>query len=204
MKIKYPDADQQAIALFNLLDTNAERGVNLVKQILAFASGDSGKRTEVQIDQIVFEVERAIRKSKTDNIEWVLNAEDELRRVKGEPTQLYQIILNLCINARDAMPEGGTIEVNLSNIHLAEENFELPEGASPGPYVWIEVADSGVGISPAHKDKIFEPFFSTRKNQGGTGLGLATVAKIVPGAQRYRETQECRGSNKILGLLASD
>jgi CheY-like chemotaxis protein len=99
----------------------------------------------------------------------------------ADPTQLHQILLNLCINARDAMPEGGTLVVTAAKFQADDHYASMVAGARPGSYVQLEVSDTGTGISPEHLDKIFDPFFTTKEVGRGTGLGLATVHKMVTG-----------------------
>jgi len=103
----------------------------------------------------------------------------DLWSVSADSTQLHQVIMNLVLNARDAMPEGGSLKIIAKNVVVGESGVPQNPDASPGPYVFIEVADTGVGIPPEIQSKVFEPFFSTKDPGRGTGLGLSTVAAIV-------------------------
>jgi CheY-like chemotaxis protein len=116
-------------------------------------------------------------------------------------TQLHQVVLNLCVNARDAMPEGGRLSVGVFNILLKEDDPLLPQGAKPGPYVRIEVADTGRGIDPAIKDRIFDPFFTTKPMGQGTGLGLSTALGIVRSHGGFIKVDSTPGAGSVFNVF---
>jgi CheY-like chemotaxis protein len=113
------------------------------------------------------------------SIQITAKMEKDLWPVEGDPTQLHQVFLNLCVNARDALPNGGRMHVEAQNVIIDPNYAEMQPDAKPGPYVVVTVADTGIGIPPALLDKVFEPFFTTKEVGKGTGLGLSTVLGIV-------------------------
>src|SRR5208282_2805307 len=104
---------------------------------------------------------------------------NDLLPVKGDPSQLHQVLLNLCVNARDAMPDGGTLTISAENVSLDAQYAGLNLEAKPGPYALLHVEDTGTGMPPEIEDKIFDPFFTTKEIGKGTGLGLSTSLAIV-------------------------
>jgi PAS domain S-box-containing protein len=152
----------------------AHRGTDLVKQVLAFARGVEGKRVAVQLRDVAREVELLMRETFPKHLQIELAIPPDLHGVTGDPTHLHQVLLNLCVNARDACSEGGTIVVDAANVTIDAEG-----PGAPGEYVRLGVADTGGGIPPEIQDRIFEPFFTTKELGRGTGLGLSTVHTIV-------------------------
>ncbi|RYD70326.1 MAG: PAS domain S-box protein, partial [Verrucomicrobiaceae bacterium] len=171
--------DESARELLTVLETTTQRGADLVKQVLSFARGVEGRRVIVRPLQIVHEIERIIHDTFPKNIDVVSAEPRDLWTIHGDPTQLHQVLMNLCVNARDAMPDGGRLTIDLSNVVLDERCSNLSSEAKPGPYLLIKVADTGTGMSDAVMDKIFEPFFTTKEIGYGTGLGLSTTLAIV-------------------------
>ncbi|HYR89240.1 MAG TPA: response regulator [Terriglobia bacterium] len=165
LKEKHTDPDTMRYLV--MLDTCAKRGANLLRQILMFARGVEGRRTPLSLSPVFEAAEKMIRHTFSKSIEIITNIAPDLWRVSADKTQIEQVLMNLCVNARDAMPDGGTITVSVCN--------EMDEKS--GPYVVIEVTDTGRGIPPENLPKIFDPFFTTK--QTGTGLGLSTVSAIV-------------------------
>jgi PAS domain S-box-containing protein len=161
------------------IQTNALRATDLVKQILSFARGTRSQAGPVRIRDLMGEMGKMIQDTFRKSIVFSLKmAGKELWTVQGDATEIHQVLLNLCINARDAMPEGGRLTLSAENTTLdAPEAAAL--GTTPGRYVKISVADTGTGIPPEVLPRIFEPFFTTKAEGKGTGLGLATVAGIV-------------------------
>ncbi len=133
----------------------------------------------VCLNQTVEAVLRLIVRTFDKAIDIELNLEDPLKIVEADPGQIEQSILNFCLNARDAMPKGGTLTIESRNVELTEAEARLNTGARPGPYVRLSVIDTGRGMDPKTQQHIFEPFFTTRKEKGGTGLGLAMVYGII-------------------------
>ncbi|MBP6506463.1 MAG: response regulator [Opitutaceae bacterium] len=171
-------SDPADLRLLNNLERSAERGAGLVRQILSFAHGVSGEFQLLQIRHIVRDLSAVICQTFPKNIRLEEEMAGELWAVRGNPTQIHQMLLNLCINARDAMPNGGRLRLQLQNLSLDALAASALEGAQPGPYLLIQVADTGTGIPPEVLTRIWEPFFTT-KGTHGTGLGLGTVRGLV-------------------------
>jgi len=167
--------------LLDTIETNAQRGSDIVKQLLAFGRGVEGERVVVQVRHIIKEMIKIARETFPKNIALGAEVAEGLWPIMGDPTHVHQILLNLCINARDAMPNGGNLKVVAENIQLDEQYILQDQEAKHGPFVSIRVTDSGTGIPKQILDKIFDPFFTTKEVGKGTGLGLATVMGIVKG-----------------------
>jgi PAS domain S-box-containing protein len=167
--------------MIDLLEATANRGAELVKQVLAFARGTDSVRSPLQIRHLIDEIRKFTQGTFPPSISIEVNAPRDLWTIMGDPTQVHQILLNLCVNARDAMPDGGTITLTTENVTLDEHFARMFIEASAGPYVVISVKDTGTGIPPEIQEKIFEPFFSTKETGKGTGLGLSTLYSIVKG-----------------------
>jgi two-component system cell cycle sensor histidine kinase/response regulator CckA len=169
------------------MEVSARRGAEIVKQVLMFARGVESERLVIQPRHFIKEMEAIAVKTFPKRIEIRTQVDGNLWPILGDSTQLHQALMNLCINARDAMPEGGTLELGASNSD-GQETTRAPFGRAqiwtahnsrPGPHVRLCVRDTGTGISPETLDKIFEPFFTTKAIGKGTGLGLSTVLGIV-------------------------
>ena len=171
--------EDREIRMLDTLEKSAERGAGLIKQILAFAQGVKGELRETQIKHIGRDVAEMIRETFPKTISFVEDIPANLWVMNANPSQIHQIILNLCVNARDAMPAGGSLRLQMSNSILNEDDASLMQGASAGEWVCITVQDTGEGISAEIREKIFSPFFSTKPSDKGTGLGLSTVRGIV-------------------------
>ena len=165
--------------LLDTIETNAQRGSDIVKQLLAFGRGIEGERVVVQLRHIIKEMVKIARETFPKSINVTAEVAENLWPIMGDPTQAHQILLNLCINARDAMPAGGSLKVIAENVQLDEHYAAQDPEAKQGPYVSIRVTDTGTGIPREIMDKIFDPFFTTKEVGKGTGLGLATVMGIV-------------------------
>jgi len=170
---------QQREALVSLVVSSAERGAGIVRQVLTFARGAEGERVLIQPAHLIKEIERIARETFPKSISVRIECPDNLWTIEGEPTQMHQVLLNLSVNARDAMPQGGTLAISAENIHLDNHFAAMTPGATAGPHVVLKVSDSGAGIPPGIVDKIFDPFFTTKEVGTGTGLGLSTVIGIV-------------------------
>jgi PAS domain S-box-containing protein len=161
------------------ISKSAERGTNLVKQILAFARGDQGTKVAMSVMHLLREMQGIVITTFPKNIHVEIASAPDLWLISGDPTQINQVLLNLCINARDAMPSGGCLKLTAANI-LVDENYAAMSGTgAPGRYVCIDVADTGCGIASEVLEKIFDPFFTTKQLGHGTGLGLSTALSIV-------------------------
>jgi PAS domain S-box-containing protein len=180
LNYKLPNLDDRTQKLLHTLAENSKRGRELVAQILSFARGSDGEHTLVQIRHLLSEVVQVARQTFPKSIEVSLQVETiNLWPVLADPTQLHQILMNLCVNARDAMPKGGRLSILAENLILEERYAHLYPDARAGAYVAITVADTGIGIAPENLERIFEAFFTTKALGKGTGLGLSTVSTIV-------------------------
>ncbi len=177
LNLKFPDED--STKLLGTLRRSAERGADLVRQVLMYARGTDGERVLLQPKYIINEVARMLQDTLPKNLTIKQSLPAHLWALSGDTTQLYQVLMNLCVNARDAMPEGGTIRIKAENVSLNEAQVRAYLEARPGDFVLIQVADTGMGIPPEIRSKIFEPFFTTKVQGQGSGLGLATVLGIV-------------------------
>ena len=169
----------EALDTLETINICARRGANLVKQVLSFARGVEGQRMTVNLMHLVRELLQVLEDTLAKSIVLRFHAKRDLWMVTGDSTQLHQVLLNLCVNARDAMPLGGTLDVTLHNIVLDETYASMNVDAHPGPYVMVQVSDTGPGIPPQIIERIFDPFFTTKGIGKGTGLGLSTVLTIV-------------------------
>ena len=176
LKAKAPDDTSKA--LLGTMANSAQRGSDMVKQVLSFARGVEGERTAVQVSHLLREMEKIVKETFPKNINFQVLAE-KVNPILGDATQIHQILLNLCVNARDAMPQGGQIHVSIKDVRLTEAEAGRFVGAKPIAYVLLAVTDTGTGIPPEIIDKIFEPFFTTKEIGKGTGLGLSTVISII-------------------------
>jgi two-component system, cell cycle sensor histidine kinase and response regulator CckA len=157
----------------------AERASSLTRQLLAFSRRQILQPRILDIDAVVTELERFIRRLIGEDVELVTNRKAAGARVRADRGQLEQVLMNLAVNARDAMPQGGTLTIETSTATLGEEYVQLHPAATPGDYVRLSVADTGVGMDARTLSHVFEPFFTTKGIGEGTGLGLATVYGIV-------------------------
>jgi len=177
LKLAALDADDREV--LGCIGRSAQRGTQLVKQVLSFARGVEGSRVAVHVGYVVREVADMLRSTLPKDITLRVNAPKDLWLITADPTQINQVLLNLCVNARDAMPAGGRLTVSVRNVQLDEDFTWMNREVSPGPHVAIEVADTGTGMTPEVRERLFEPFFTTKPEGKGTGLGLATVIGIV-------------------------
>jgi CheY-like chemotaxis protein len=161
------------------LETCAKRGAHIVRQVLTFARGVEGIRVLLQPKHLLEEMDRIAHETfpRSLHIQTVISKQPWL--ITGDATQIQQVLMNLWVNARDAMPQGGTLTARVENVMMSEEDVRIHPKAKSGPYVVISVIDTGTGIPPELMDKIFDPFFTTKPLGQGTGLGLPTVLGIV-------------------------
>lgn len=168
-----------------LLEDSAKRGADMVKQILTFTRGSDGARMTVNLVPLLQDIATIAQQSFPKSIEISQNfpssehPDQSLGVVSVDPTHVHQVLMNLCINARDAMPRGGILTLSAENVSIDDVTAHIILDAKPGHYVVITVADTGIGIAPEVRDRMFEPFFTTKEIGQGTGLGLATVLGII-------------------------
>lgn len=168
------------LRVLETIENSASRGAGLVRQILSFAHGASGDKTLIQAKHLVRDIANFIQQTFPKSVELELDIPNDLWTVRGNPTQLHQVLLNLCVNARDAMPKGGVLRLRAANRRLdAESDGSAGQRTVAGAYLMLEVSDTGSGIPPAILERIWDPFFTTKDEGKGTGLGLSTVRGIV-------------------------
>ncbi len=177
--LKDTATDPQAKMILETIEVSAKRGSDIVRQVLSFARGLEGERIEVLPKDLLKDLESIIKNTFPKDIRLQVSVPNETWKIVGDPTQIHQILLNLCVNARDAMPNGGNLTIEVENCVLDEHYSAMNIQAKAGRYVIINVADTGMGMPPTLVDKIFEPFFTTKDFSKGTGLGLSTVMAIV-------------------------
>jgi len=177
--LKLQENDLKARRILETIETSSRRGADIVRQVLSFARGLKGERIEIHPKRLLKDIQNLIKDTFPKDIHLSTLLPKEPGTLLGDPTQLHQILLNLSLNARDAMPYGGELVIKAESEILDEVTAVRHLDARPGPYIVFSVTDTGSGISPDVQDKIFEPFFTTKEVGKGTGLGLSTVMAIV-------------------------
>ena len=172
-------SDSETERWLELVRENAERGASMIKQVLSFARGVEGEHVSVQVKHLIKDLIKVLRETLPKSIAVNYDIEPELFVISADPTQIHQVLMNLCINSRDSMPTGGTLTINANNIMLDENYARMNIEAKPGRYVLINVKDSGTGMTKEIQQRIFDPFFTTKEIGKGTGLGLSTALTIV-------------------------
>lgn len=170
---------QADLAILGIIEASAQRGANVVRQLLTFSRGIAGERGPLQIRHLVRDMTAIMNETFPREIGIVHQVGADLWPVVGDATQLHQVLMNLCVNARDAMADGGKLSIDANNVEIGAAQLVGHPGVTPGRFVVITVSDTGHGISEENKTKIFEPFFTTKEIGKGTGLGLSTVLGIV-------------------------
>ncbi|NJL21612.1 MAG: response regulator, partial [Leptolyngbyaceae cyanobacterium SM1_3_5] len=179
LKMQLPNADDRTRRMLDIVETNTKRGAALVKQVLSFARGVEGKQTLLQIKHLIREIQQIAQETFPKSIEIHTDIPGDLWTVTGNATQLHQVLMNLCVNARDAMPNGGILSIHAENFVVDEAEARMNLDAKVGSYIVVSLSDTGIGIPPEIVDRIFEPFFTTKEVGKGTGLGLSTAIGIV-------------------------
>lgn len=167
------------LRLLETIENSANRGAGLVRQILSFAHGASGEKVVVQAKHLLRDIVHFMEETFPKNITLEHDFPNDLWPVRGSPTNIHQVVLNLCVNARDAMARGGKLLLRAENRRIEAGEEREASNLRPGAYLVIEVTDTGVGISPENLERIWDPFFTTKGEGKGTGLGLSTVRGIV-------------------------
>ena len=198
--------DPTDLRILSMLESSAGRGAGLVRQILGFARGASGAPQLVQVKHLLRDMVEIIRETFPKSIVLEQDIPKDLWPVMANPTQLHQVLLNLCVNARDAMPNGGTLRLAAENQTYSATKAASIEGARPGAWIVLHVQDSGTGMSPELAVRIWEPFFTTKGEGKGTGLGLSTVRGIVETHRGFvrLETEVGRGTSFHVHLPAAE
>lgn len=179
LPLKLPDLSERNQQMIKALENSAQHGTDLVKQILLFARGSESERIPLQMEEVLSDLETIIQQTFPRSIEVHTHIKPDLWTISADATQLHQVLMNLCVNARDAMPDGGTLIISLDNFYINEEFARKHLDANVGPYVVLTVTDTGTGIAAAVLSRIFDPFFTTKEIGKGTGLGLSAVLGIT-------------------------
>lgn len=177
MKLRNPDPE--TAKWLEMIEKNTERGSSLVQQVLTFARGLKGERIPVQVRHFIKELIKVLSGTLPKNINLKYDIGADLPPISADPTQIHQVLMNLSINARDAMPNGGTMTIEAHRISIDENYARMSPDAIPGEHILITVSDTGTGMTGDIKKQIFDPFFTTKDIGRGTGLGLSTVLTIV-------------------------
>jgi PAS domain S-box-containing protein len=177
--LKHLAVEPHTKSVLETIEISARRGSDIVQQVLSFARGLEGQRIVIQPKYLLKDIEHIVTDTFPTDIRLQLNLPHDTWTILGDPTQVQQVLLNLCVNARDAMPNGGTLSISAENCLADEQYVAMNRQAKQGSYVAIAVTDVGMGISPEIMAKIFEPFFTTKELGKGTGLGLSSVKAIV-------------------------
>lgn len=193
-------------ALLASVRSSVNRGAGMLRQLLTFGRGIAGERQPLAVSRMFDEMGRIVASTFPKSIQFESRPAHNVSSILGDATQLHQVLLNLCVNARDAMPHGGRLVLSADDLVIDSTNREAWQDAAPGRYVLIEVADSGTGIPTEQMEHIFEPFYTTKSAGQGTGLGLSTSLGIVRshGGSILAESEPGRGTRFRLILPAAD
>ncbi|WOD38389.1 response regulator [Nodosilinea sp. E11] len=193
LQMKPGNLDERSLHMLKILEINARRGAEIIKQVLSFARGAEGNDTVLQTGHLIREVQQIIRETFPKSIELDVDIPKDLWTVIGNATQLHQVLMNLCVNARDAMPQGGQLSISAENLTLDKSYTRTNLDAKEGKYIAITVVDNGGGIAPELLDRIFEPFYTSKDVGKGTGLGLSTALGIIKGHRGFITVSSATG-----------
>jgi PAS domain S-box-containing protein len=199
--LRTDDSAESRRRLLGTLEQSAERGAALVKQILSFAHGGTEGLTAVQLKHIARDVIAMVEETFPKNIRFSHHVPSDLWAIRGNPTHLHQVLLNLCVNARDAMPQGGELRLTIENRQLDDAAAHALRNGRPGSFVIVEVSDTGTGIPTHVLPHIWEPFFTTKESGKGTGLGLSTVRGILRTHDGFVDVQSTPGRGTTFCLF---
>lgn len=192
--------DKRNERVLSIIETSAKRGTDLVQQILTFSRGIHGEHISLQPKYAIREIVDIIGATFPKTIQLKANVAHDLRHIAGNATQIHQALLNICLNARDAMTEGGTLTIEAENIDVHRGNAVNHPGVEPGSYVAFAISDTGSGISDEIKEKLFHPFFTTKDEGKGTGLGLPTVEFILRNHNGHIKVDSTPGTGSTFSL----
>jgi PAS domain S-box-containing protein len=194
------ERDPERLDILSTLGASAKRGADMVQQVLSFARGVEGRHVQVEPGAVLRDVEHIVNDTFMKNIDVRTSIPDDLWTITGDPIQLHQVLLNLCVNARDAMPDGGSLTLSAANLTLDAAFASGNIDARPGPHVMLRVQDTGEGIAPDIIDRIFEPFFTTKDVSKGTGLGLSTSLAIVKSHGGFLRVESTPGRGSMFSV----
>ncbi len=198
--LRQQTADEGLHRLIGVVETSARHGAGLVRQVLAFARGAEGERTDLQPQLVIRDVLGLIQETLPRSIVIETDVPKDLGLVSSNSTELGQVLMNLCVNARDAMPAGGRLTLSARNTVVDGQIAAANPGAKPGPHVLLSVADTGTGNPPEIVDRIFDPFFTTKAAGRGTGLGLSTALGIVRSHGGFLQVRSRLGQGTVFDL----
>ena len=199
--IKDTHRDRETVELLDMMKSAAHRGAGVVKQVLTFARGVEGERVQIDVRPLLKELGQLARETFPRSIRIVLDLPDSELLVEGDVTQLHQVLLNLAVNARDAMPEGGVLTLAARRVVLDEAAVRPAAGMRAGAFVRLAVIDTGTGIPPEVVEQIFEPFYTTKPRGKGTGLGLSSAYGIVRSHGGFIEVRSAVGVGTEFGVV---
>jgi PAS domain S-box-containing protein len=193
-------ADQRSQQILDTLESNANRGADIVKQVLTFARGAEAEFTTVHPQKLIEEISNIVEHTFPKGIKVNSKVEEGVEYIQGNLTQLHQVLLNLCLNSRDAMPSGGKLILHVQMEEISSRQTRLYPWIKPGWFARIDVSDTGEGMSPQVQEKIFEPFFTTKKVGQGTGLGLSVVHSIIKSHHGFIEVTSELGKGSTVSI----
>ena len=193
--------DQQSRRLLNAIESSAKHGSEMVYQVLSFVKGVGGTHVKLNPWKIVKDITSLLGHIVPRNVSIRTRMADKISPVMGDATQLHQVLINLCANARDAMPQGGELTFSAENVWVTKEMAEEHPDAAEGAYVMFSISDTGVGISPEQVHKIFEPFYTTKEVGKGTGLGLSICLGIIKGHKGFMTVESVEGKGSTFKIF---
>jgi CheY-like chemotaxis protein len=188
------------LAMAQAIEDCAQRGADIVRQLLTFARGEPGIPAVLNLRDLARAVEKLIRATFPPEVRLESQVIRDVWPVMGDALRLHQALMNLCLNARDAMPDGGTLSLALSNVNVDAAFAAMVPGASIGHYVCLSVSDTGSGIAADQLDQVFDPYYTTKEEGRGTGLGLPTVMGIVQGLGGFMRINSIPGTGTVVEL----
>lgn len=177
--LKQRAENEQSMKLLDSIHTSTQRGARMISQILSFARGYEGRRMDVKVGDLISELEAMVRETFPKNIALAVRIAPEARTLHADPTQIHQVLLNLLVNSRDAMPDGGRLLLSAERVDLDADFVARNMDATQGPHMVITVEDTGCGMDRRVLERLFDPFFTTKEHGKGTGLGMSTSLGIV-------------------------
>ncbi|BAZ33710.1 hypothetical protein NIES4074_62240 (plasmid) [Cylindrospermum sp. NIES-4074] len=201
LKGRFAKDEERYSQLLAIIENNAKRGAALVKQVLSFARGIKGERVIVKVKHLIVDIIQIAKQTFPISIEFTIQIQEDLRAVAGDPTQLHQVLMNLVVNARDAMPEGGNLKITADNIFIDEDYTRMHLESKVGHYIVITVIDTGMGMTPKILNRIFEPFFTTKEVGAGLGLGLSVALGIIKSHEGFITVSSQVGKGSIFKIF---